>query len=281
MKISLIFTPSELNRNFSECRNRDKHMGHIPPSSLLSVAAVLEKEGVEVQLIDMVAEGLSYEDTLRRIKEFSPVMLGFTLATYGFHSVMDWIKKFKKDTQLPILAGGAHAIIYPDETMTHPDIDYLILGEADYPLPKFINCFKNGLNFDGMKSFGYRKNGQVIIDKAIENIKDIDNVPFPSLHLIKNELYGSILSQRKNYTALMSSRGCPYRCTFCDQKKIPYRMRSPKSFVEEVKRNYTQFGIKDFDVWDSTFTANKKRVMEICELLEKEKMNINWYIRAR
>jgi radical SAM superfamily enzyme YgiQ (UPF0313 family) len=256
-------------------------MGHIPPASLLSVAAILEKEGVEVQLIDMVAESLSYEDTLARIKDFSPRMLGFTLTTYSFHSVMGWIKRFKAGTGLAILAGGAHAIIYPDETMTHADIDYLVLGEADCPLPEFIKRFKDGGNFEGIKSFAYRKNGQVIIDKTTDILQNIDDAPFPAIHLIKNELYGSILAQRKNYTALMSSRGCPYRCTFCDQKKVAYRMRSPQSFVAEVKRNYYTFGIRDFDIWDSTFTANKQRVMDICELLEAEDMDINWCIRAR
>jgi anaerobic magnesium-protoporphyrin IX monomethyl ester cyclase len=256
-------------------------MGHVPPSSLLSVAAILEKEGIEVQLIDMVAESLSYEDTLERVRKFSPAMLGFTLTTYSFHSVINWMKRFKADTGLPILAGGAHAVIYPDETMTHPEIDYLVLGEADCPLPEFIRRFQDGGNFAGMKSFAYRKDGQVIVDRTVEVIKNIDDAPLPALHLVKNELYGSILAKRKNYTALMSSRGCPYRCTFCDQKKVSYRMRSPQSLVGEIRRNYFEFGIRDFDIWDSTFTANEERVMQICDRLAQERMNINWHIRAR
>jgi radical SAM superfamily enzyme YgiQ (UPF0313 family) len=281
MKISLIFAPSELNRNFSECRTREKHMGHVPPSSLLSVAAILEREGVEVQLIDMAAERLSYEETLARLRAFAPALLGFTLTTYGFHSVMKWIRRFKADTGLPTIAGGAHAIIYPDETMTHPEIDYLVLGEADRPLPEFIKRLKSGGDLEGIKSFAYRKNGRVVVDRTVDMIEDIDDAPFPAVHLIKNALYGNILSQRRNYTALMSSRGCPYRCSFCDQKKVRYRMRSPRSLVDEVRRNYHRFGIRDFDIWDSTFTANAKRVMEICDLLVQEAMDINWRIRAR
>ena len=256
-------------------------MGHVPPASLLAVAAILERAGVEVQLIDMVAERLSFENALARVKAFSPAMLGFTLTTYSFHSAMKWIRRFRDGTGLPILAGGAHASIYPDETMTHPEIDYLVLGEADRPLPEFIKRLTAGGSLEGIKSFAYRHDGRVVVDKTVEILENIDDAPFPALHLVKNELYGSILSQRKNYTALMSSRGCPYRCTFCDQKKTPYRMRSPQSLVEEIKRNYYRFGIRDFDIWDSTFTANEKRVMEICERLVGEKLNISWRIRAR
>ena len=281
MKVSLIFTSNELNPNFSELTFKDDNVGYIPPLTLLSVAAILEKEGVEVDVIDMDAEELNYNQTFKRITDFAPDLLGFTISTYSFHYLLNWIKKFRRDTDIPTLIGGMHVELYADEIMTYPEVDYLIVGEAEVPLPEFVRAFKNGKNFDGMQSVGYRKNGKVIIDKTIRNIDDTNSVPVPSRHLIKNELYTNILTRRKNFTAMLSSRGCPYRCTFCNQMRPPYRLRSPENFVAEIKENYEKYDIKEFDIYDSTFTANRKRVIAICELIKKEKLDIGWTIRSR
>ena len=106
MKVSLVFTPNKLNPNWSELAFRDDSVGYIPPISLLSVAAILEKEGVDVQLLDMDAENLSYPRALERIKKYSPDLLGFTLATSSFHPILNWIKKFKRDLGIPVIVGG-------------------------------------------------------------------------------------------------------------------------------------------------------------------------------
>lgn len=280
MKISLIFTPNKLNPNFSELSFREDSVGYIPPLSLLSVAAILEKEGVTVQLLDMEAENLTYPQTLEKIKKFSPDLMGFTLSTSSFHPILNWIKKFKQDLRLPVIVGGVHVASYPEETLSHPEIDYLIVGEAEIPLPQFVRAFEQK-KFDGIKSIGYRENGRMIIEKTRQFAPQIDEMPFPARHLIKNELYANILTRKKNFTAMLSSRGCPFRCAFCDQKKPLYRARSPKSFVDEVRYNYEKFGIREFDIYDSTFTANKQRVIEICDLIREQKLDVSWTVRGR
>jgi len=281
MKVSLIFTSNELNPNFSELTFKDDNVGYIPPLTLLSVASILEQEGVEVDVIDMDAEELNYKQAFERIRNFAPDLLGFTISTYSFHYLLGWIKKFRQETGIPTLVGGMHVELYADEIMTYPEIDYIIVGEAEVPLPEFIRAFSNGKNFDGLRSFGYRKNGKVIIDKTVRNIDDVNSLPVPSRHLIKNDRYTNILTRRKNFTAMLSSRGCPYRCTFCNQMRPPYRLRSPENFVAEIKENYEKYDIKEFDIYDSTFTANRKRVIEICELIKKENLDVGWTIRSR
>ncbi len=281
MKVALIFTPNELNPNFSDLVFRDENIGFIPPLSLMSVASILEAEGVEVMLLDMDAERLSFEQGLEKLNRFSPDLLGFTLSTYSFHPILAWIKRFKDATHLPIIVGGAHVALYPHETMSHPEIDYLIVGEAEIPLPQFIRAFQNGKSLEGIKSVGYRDGGRAVIDRTRQYVKNIDEIPWPARHLIHNELYSNIMTRKKNFTAMLSTRGCPYRCAFCDQKTPKYRTRSPESFVDEVKFNYREHGIREFDVYDSTFTANKKRVLAICELLAREKLDISWTVRSR
>lgn len=280
MKVCLIFVPAEHNATTKDWAFRDDGVGFIPPLSLMYVAGILEKASVEVQIIDLIAERLTFAQALERIKLFAPDLLGFTLSTYSFHPLLSWINQFKEETGIPIIVGGAHVSLYPEETMSHKAIDFAIIGEAELPLPEFVRAFKEKTSFHGLKSLGFRDNGKLILDRTRQAIENIDDVPLPARHLIRNELYYNILTKRRNFTAMMSTRGCPFRCTFCDQKTPPYRLRTAKSFVEEIKLVYHEFGVREFDIYDSTFTANRQRVIEICDLLVAEKMDIGWTIRS-
>ena len=281
MKVSLIFTPNQINPNTSELAFRDNSIGFVPPLSLMCVAALMEQEGVDVDIIDMNAEQLSYQEALERLNKFSPDLLGFTTTTMSFHPVIKWINKFKKDTALPVIVGGEHVGLYPYETMSHASIDYCIVGEAELPLPEFIRAFREGRPFNGIKSLGFRSAGEIVIDRTLQTVNDLDSVPFPARHLIKNELYENILTRNKNFTAMISSRGCPFNCSFCNANHQLYRARSPKNFVDEIELNLNKFNIHNFDVYDSTFTADRKRVIDICDEIHLRKLDIGFTIRSR
>lgn len=282
MKISLIYTPNELNPNFSTNLAKEENVGLVPPLSLMSVASLLEKDGVEVQLIDMVVERMPYSQALQSINKFSPDLIGFTLSSFSFHPVLRWINEFKRDTGLPVIVGGQHVRYFCEEVMSHRSIDYAIVGEGELAISQFVNTYRNSRDFSGVKSLAWRdKNGDLVIDNTIYEVQDIDSVPYPARHLVKNELYYSILGRKKNFTAMLSARGCPYRCTFCDQKSPQWRERSSNSFVQEIKLNYEKYDIKEFDIYDSTFTADKKRVIDICDQIEKSGLDVSWTIRSR
>jgi radical SAM superfamily enzyme YgiQ (UPF0313 family) len=281
MKVTLVFTPIDVNPHNQSVSFRDEKLGFVPPLSLLVVAALLEQEGVAVDLIDMEAEGLSYEETLARIGSFAPDLLGFTVTSWSFHPVLSWIKKFKADTGIPILVGGEHLRQYPVETMSYDAIDFCIVGEAELPLPEFIRAFREGLPFHGIKSFGFRDNGTLVIDRTTRFINDINTVPFPARHLIKNERYENVLSKKKNFTAIITSRGCPFNCAFCTHNHQRYRARSPENVVDEIELNLKRYNIREFDIYDSTFTADEKRVISICEEIRRRKLVVGFTVRSR
>lgn len=280
MKTTLIFVPTDHQGSTADWAFRDDGVGIIPPLSLLYVAGILEREGVEVQIIDVIAERLTYAQALEKVRLFSPDLLGFTMNTYSFHAILTWMKSFKLDTGLPIMVGGSHVSLYPKETLSHEAIDFGIIGEADLPVPEFIRAFKARASFHGIKSLCFKENGETFVESTKQSIENIDDAALPARHLIRNELYYNILSKKKNFTAMMSTRGCPYRCTFCDQKTPPYRLRSAKSFVDEIKHVYHEYGVREFDIYDSTFTADRARVIEICDLLAAEKLDIGWTVRS-
>jgi radical SAM superfamily enzyme YgiQ (UPF0313 family) len=281
MKVSLVFTPIDVNPHNKSVSFRDEKLGFVPPLSLLVVAALMEREGVEVDLIDMEAEGLTYAGTLERIRAFAPDLFGFTVTSWSFHPVLTWIRKFKADTGIPVLVGGEHLRHYPNETMSYDAIDFCIVGEAELPLPEFIRAFREGRPYSGIKSFGFRENGTVVIDRTIRFIDDINTVPFPARHLIKNDRYENVLSRKKNFTAIITSRGCPFNCAFCTHNHQRYRARSPENVVDEIEFNLNQYNIREFDIYDSTFTADEKRVVRICEEIRRRKLDVGFTVRSR
>lgn len=281
MKLALIFLPMRLEKNWTVLKAQDDEIGIMPPLSLAYVAAVAEKAGHEVVLIDAVAEGLSFEEIIERIRSFSPHLLGFTITTYGLHQNLDWIKKIKERTKLPIVVGGWHLSLYPQETMAHPEIDYAVTGEADSTLPHFLKALEDDGDLRGVNGLAFRQGEEVIVNSPADTLPDIDTTPFPARHLLKNNRYYNVLVKRRNFTVMLSARGCPFRCIFCDLKTKKFRMRSPENFVDEIESCYKDFGIRSIDIYDSSFTVNKKRVHAICDEIRRRKLDIDWTVRTR
>lgn len=281
MKIALIFTPLRLTRNWSTLIAQDEHVGIMPPLSLGYVAAIAEKAGHKVIIIDAVAERLSLEDTIKRIQDFSPDICGYTITTYGFHQTLSWIKKIKEKTKIPVMVGGWHLSIYTEETMHHAAIDYAVIGEAENALPNFLKALESNDSLRTIKGIVFRDNGKLIVNRTDVITLDLDTIPFPSRHLLNNSLYFNVLSQVKNFTVMLSARGCPYSCIFCDLNTKKFRMRSVNNFIDEIELNYKEFGIREFDIYDSSFTIDRQRVLGICDGILKRKLPVSWTARSR
>ena len=281
MKLALIFPPARLTKNWSSLKAQDDEVGIMPPLSLAYVAAVAEKAGHEPVIIDAVAEQLSLQDVINKIRELSPDLLGFTITTYGFYQNLDWIKRIREVVNIPVLVGGWHLSLYPKETMAHTEIDYAITGEADGAVPDLLNALAAGDDLGKINGIAYRNNGETVITPLRDPVQDIDTTPFPARHLFKNENYYNVLAKRRNFTVMLSARGCPFRCSFCDLKTKQFRMRSAKNFVDEIESCYRDHGIRSIDMYDSSFTVDKKRVHEICNEIIRRKLDLDWTVRTR
>lgn len=281
MKIALIFLPIRLEKNWSALKAQDEQIGVMPPLSLTYVGAIAENAGHKVCIIDAVAERLGFEEVINRIREFNPDLLGYTITTYGLHQNLEGIKKIRRHLAIPVILGGWHLSLYPHETMVHPEIDYAVIGEADLALPKLLRELENGGDLSAIDGIAFRKDGEIIVNYPKTALSNIDETPFPARHLLKNDKYHNILTQRKNFTVMLSARGCPFRCIFCDLKSIKFRQRSPKNFVDEIEQCQKVLNINEIDIYDSSFTVNKKRVLAICDEINKRKIDIAWTVRTR
>ncbi|MBU1062499.1 MAG: B12-binding domain-containing radical SAM protein [Candidatus Omnitrophica bacterium] len=282
IKFCLVFPPYKESEDIFFLKTARNNLGKIPPLSLLAVAAILEKYGAEVKLIDANASGLSVDEVIQTAVEFSPDFLGFTLSTYQFHFTLEWIRKLRSKVDVPVIVGGPHARIYPREVLTHECIDYCVMGDAEDILPQLTYSLVEKKSLTEVGGIAYKNNeGDVKSNDFSLYIDSLDGAPFPSRHLSDNSLYYSLISKYKNFTAMTSSRGCVFQCTFCDNHCIPYRAMSPKRVVDEMEICKKDFAINEIDMFDGVFSVNKKRLLEVSDQIVKRKLKIYWSFRTR
>jgi len=281
MKIVLIFPPYS-HRKFSEnLPFVDNEFGIYPPLNLLIVAAILEKAGHKVSVIDIKAEKLSKNEVIQQIKLLDADLSGFMLTTYMFNETLEWIRFIKANTGIKTLVGGININLYPEETMSHIEIDFGFRGEAYPNLEKFIEALEKGKDYSKIPGLCYRNKNKIILNEPDQSSFDYDSLPIPARHLIDNSLYYSFPSRRKNFTIITTTKGCPHNCNFCAIAPLPYYSRNINLVIEEIIKCYNDFNIREIEIFDANFTANRKRVIEFCEKIIQSGIDMVFACRSR
>ncbi len=266
-----------------------------PPSSLLYLGAVLQKNGDEVKILDMrtlLPENEKnpipfYEKILlKTIKEFSPDLIGVSCLFSGnFPDLLkftSFLKAHYKD--IPIVIGGIHPTIYAHKILKEcPSIDWVVLAEGEESTVQMVNAIKDGsYNFENIDGFVYRKNGKIFANEKTGYIQNLDSIPFPAYDLIDIKDYYEDTSEWHNPRNLsintslpiISSRSCPNRCNFCSMYIVMgprWRPRSAKNVVDEIEYLYNTYDHHHFSFMDDNFTLNKRRTIDICnEIINRE-----------
>jgi len=261
---------------------RSDKQGIYPPLGLLYIGTFLQKKlDVNIKLIDMVADNLTYKNLEELILKFNPNVVGITSCTENFLSSLEVAKVTKKvDKKILTVIGGPHCIMFPNETLHHKEIDFLIAGEGEIVFYEFIKNLDSLENIEKLKGFWFKKNN-IIIDNGISNnIKNLDELPFPDRKLLDLSKYYCILGRKKNVITISSSRGCPHQCIYCDLKIKEFRLRTPENVFNEIKK-CVELGFEEFYFIDDMFNITPKRVIEISEKILKLPKKIKWSFRGR
>ena len=275
------------------------------PIGLAYLAAVLKNAGYEVSIFDVDAiqkgTGLDFSDEYRKLElfrqglnddthpiwqdikevleDFSPDLVGITAITTKFGSVLKTAQIIKKyNPEVRLIAGGPHPTFLSEETLKNKDIDIVVRGEGETTFLNLIKTLRNNKSLRDVKGISFRQNGKIRHNPPQEFIKDLDEVPFPAR---------DSLMYQQNYTsedmgAIMTSRGCPFNCSYCChmwQKRV--RNRSIDNVVQEIREVKQRYSTSQFEFKDDTFTLNRKRIMGLCERLISEKLKINWGCTTR
>lgn len=234
----------------------------MPPLGLMYLGSYLKSTGVNVKILDTGVEGIDFLQIA--IMAYWPDVVGITSTTLTLYDAIQVAKAIKNVSKhIPVVIGGAHCDIYPQETANFDCIDYVVRG-------------------DGWKPFSRLLSGKVdnkILD--LDLLEDFDSVPYPDRRMIDITKYHSIMTQGKLATTMVSSLGCPYSCTFCHQPHYKkWRARSARNVVGEMKE-IVAMGINEIEIYDDTFTYDRDRVLEICDLLLAQRLKVDWNIRTR
>ena len=282
MRILLLYNNFLPEIHWNCLKAQEKNMGAIPPLNLCYVAAMVRDLGHEVKLIDLQVEKLSFEEVISNIKEYQPDILGYTITTYLFQGVLEWIKAIKKRVNIPVLVGGFHMSLYPVETMKHSEIDYAIVGYGQESLRDFFFNFGNIEAYKKIDGLCYRKGDIIYINPLKQGSSvNLNIMPFPARDLLKNDLYGNFICKKKNFTVMLTGIGCPFKCKYCASTLSRCVMRSADNVVDEIEECYHKYNIREIDFYDQSFTLDKKRTLDICRGIGERKLKIIWTIRTR
>ncbi len=254
-----------------------------PDIGLGYVAAGLRRHGHSVAVYQS-KEIKTYQAFRKKIQEFKPDVLGlkvFSLALKIVRQVIEVAREERPD--LTVVLGGPHvSIAPPEDTMRFfPSADYGFQGEAELAFPRFIDKLEQSEDVSDSPGLIYRKNGVVRANPPLVHL-NLDDYDDPAWDLIDPREYDGrwyIWTQEHPAAPILTSRGCPYRCTFCAQNVVQgkiVRRRSLERVINEMELLHNQYGVNDFDFLDDNFLMDPEYVRRFCESILAKKWKIRW-----
>ena len=260
-----------------------------PPLGVASLAAQARLSGSESFLCDMSFSKDPFGDLTRMLDEVRPDMVAISVVTPQLSAAAEAasIVRAKSPDSL-LLVGGPHATVMPEDTLARTAADMVYSGEGDLA---FRRILETG-SWEDLPGACWIEDGEFHRNPGMLLADDLDDLPLPDRTIFDMEDYFAHwysmdrVDPRLRGTSLMATRGCPFRCTFCQPtlseifgKKI--RKRSPGSIVDEIEWLIAEYGIDAFMFEDSTFILDHEWVREICELMISRKLNLKWCCNVR
>jgi anaerobic magnesium-protoporphyrin IX monomethyl ester cyclase len=259
-----------------------------PPLGILYCAEVLKDEGIEVSLLDQPAKGFSLDQTLKWVKKENPDIIGFSVLLSTAKEAPKIAKGVKEENpNVTVVFGGHHSTFNAKRILDkYHFVDIVVRGEGEYTSLDIARCLENRGTLKKVEGITFRKNGRIFStpDRALK--KDVDVLPFPDRDLagVKYEsvIFGVKINSRK-FTTILSSRGCPFNCSFCGIRKFTrgaWRPRSVENVMAELEYLQSK-GYEQFLFADDNFTLDAKRVAKLCHNIKKAGMDIDWFCDSR
>ncbi len=253
-----------------------------PPMSFSFLAGVAKKQGFKVLVENLNAQynDRTNQDIIELIKKENPLIVGVHIFTNAARYSYELIKDIRPFCKL-IIAGGPHPTACPEEVLEQ-GADIAFIGEAEISFKNFLKAFSLKKDLKKIKGIVYKEKEKIIKNKPEKVIFDLDKIPMPDKSIHRESDYAKIPDELKNFGQILSTRGCPGRCTYCFSLfEKCFRIMSAKKVFEEIKYLNKTYGIDFINFIDDSFTVNKKRLYELCNLLIKSSLDIKWSCGTR
>ena len=257
------------------------------PIGILSLASWLDKHGHETMLLDCLGPNApkTTEETVQRILAFKPDMVGFSTTTSAFLDGYDIASQIKqKHPEIKTIFGAVHPSSIGGQLLEYfPNADYLCVGEGEGTLVDLAD----GKALRDVPNLVYRDGDNIVSNPRRARINDLDELPFPAWDKLDGFASGyhlPLFSYIKRYgTNMITSRGCPFTCSFCDRTvyEHKYRHNSAEYTWEHMKLLRDRYGVHHINFYDDLFTASRKRVVELCETLIRKPLGMDWSCAIR
>lgn len=264
----------------------EKHRGFNPPLGLLYLAGYLEDHtDHQVEVIDAQPHNWSYGQLAEQIRQKDFDVCGVTAMTFTLIDVMKTCEVVRRQNpKATIVLGGPHVHLFPEETIRQPNVDFLIQGEGEIAFVDFLDKLPTPDLWPTVPGIVFKDEaGKTFNGGIAPSTEDLDILGFPARHKLDTGLYTSLLGRDTVITTMFTSRGCPFRCTFCDRPYSPvisgFRWRTAGHIADEFEQCLA-LGIREAFIYDDTFTVRKDRVHELCDEIISRKLDFTWDVRA-
>ena len=265
----------------------------LQPLGVLYIAAVLRQHGNDVQVLDADIEGLTVDEMVQRILATNPDLVGFSMMTPQLIPALQTSVRLKEARpDLKIVLGGAHVDSTHEDVFSMTDcFDFAVYGEGEYALLEAVQRLQQpgnaslGTRLAGVGNVIYRDDdGQVRVNQGRPFLTNLDELPSVDYDMVDIRKYLIPTMAGRYVISMMLSRGCPFKCTFCDApitmgKKL--RFWSLERIIKDLRHYVEKYDCHNFVFKDSTFTANKKWADQFCDALLDAKLNIKWRCNTR
>ena len=269
MRIALVATPYPLEEIPS------------PPLGVTYVAAAFVAAGAEVRVFDYIISGYSKEKLKNQLEDFQPDAVGATSVTMNFYEAQKILQDVKNcNSEIITMMGGPHVSFTAVETLKkYPEIDLIVIGEAEDTIAELTPCLKQQNKWHDIRGIAYKRDGEIVITEKRPFITDVDRIHLPARHLLPISRYRALGFP----VSMITSRGCPNSCIFClGHKMVGSKSRRRKArFVLDEMEQIIGYGFERVNIADDLFTADKERVLEICQGIKKRGLKFPWSAFAR
>ncbi len=256
-----------------------------PPLGLALLAAILEKQGYPVKILDTNAPGFILEEAVKSIEDTE--IIGLTAMTPTIGKALNIAKHIKESHPgTTIIFGGPHVTLMPEETLASaPYIDVIARGEADDTILELMNAFENKKSLADIPGISFTKDRKIVNTPERPIVTNMDALPYPAYHLLDIKQYRPHPphGMYTPFAAMVTSRGCPYRCAYCSKPVFgsKFRAQSAERVVAEMEYLHEKFGVREIAFYDDSFTIDKKRIHAIADKILEKRLKIAWTCETR
>lgn len=260
-----------------------------PPLGLICIASALRREGFSVEILDTSSGGNPLA-RLGQVVDETTLLAGVGVMTgYQIHGAIAFARAVQAlRPDLPVVWGGLHPSMLPEQTLRHPAVDVVLVGEGEERLATVAHALQQGTPLDGIEGVWFKRNGVPVVPPPVGKYLDMNTLPTPDYSLVDAEFYArqhrSFMEPGSRCLDLNPDRGCPHKCAFCynlEFNRRRWRAIDPDRVVDQVAELVARHKVDAVNFTSDEFFINKKRVRRVCEEMERRGVRVRWHSDMR